>query len=102
MIDNSMRKLSFDMTKAEFVNRVRGLSPVPCAFCTSEGKNIKIFSASPAEGDCDVLPGTVVSKGELIVKVSDGLVRINELQLEGKKRMNASDFCRGRQLTVLE
>lgn len=38
MIDNETRRLDPHMTKRKFVDLVRGLSPVPCAFCSVDGK----------------------------------------------------------------
>ena len=41
--------------------------------------------------------GTVafVEKNTFYIKTGDGLLQINELQLEGKKRMHTGDFLRG-------
>ena len=96
MIDNETRRLSVNMTARDFVNRVRGLSPAPCAFCTLDGKNLKVYGARLEQGSSDAEPGTVVDGKRFVVKVADGLVRLTDIQLEGKKRMSAEDFCRGR------
>lgn len=96
MIDNETRRLDPHMTKRKFVDLVRGLSPVPCAFCSVDGKNLKVYGARVAEGDSDAEIGTVVDPKRFTVKVADGLVELTDVQLEGKKRMKAEDFCRGR------
>lgn len=102
MIDKEVRRLSFDMTAKDFVNRVKGLAPAPCAFCFMGGKNLKIYNAEVSSEKSSAENGTVISKDKLIVKVSDGSVEITELQLEGKKRMSAEDFCRGRHIDKLD
>ena len=96
MIDNETRRLDMNMSARDFVNRVRGLSPAPCAFCTLDGKNLKVYGARLEQGSSDAEPGTVVDGKRFVVKVGDGLVRLTDIQLEGKKRMAAEDFCRGR------
>ena len=82
---------------------VRGLSPYPAAWTELEhgGKNsvLKIYRAAkePA-GDAALPPvGTVLSNGKTWLKValSDGYLRLETLQLAGKKRMDAADFLRG-------
>lgn len=82
---------------------VRGLSPYPAAWTELEhgGKNsvLKIYRAAkePA-GDAALPPvGTVLSDGKTWLKValSDGYLRLETLQLAGKKRMDAADFLRG-------
>lgn len=69
----------------EIVNFVRGLSPYPGAWSTINGKTYKIFKVSTRDS-------------ELKMKTADGFVSIEELQPEGKKRINAMDFLRGYKL----
>lgn len=82
---------------------VRGLSPYPAAWTelAHGGKNtvLKIYRATkePA-GDAALPPvGTVLSDGKTWLKVAlaDGYLRLETLQLAGKKRMDAADFLRG-------
>lgn len=83
-------------------NQIRGLSPVPAAFTvlsSPEGTkfNLKVFKATEAiiedEGD----PGSIYTDGKQImaVKTLDGYLELQELQLEGKKRMEIREFLRG-------
>jgi len=75
-------------------NQMRGLSPSPAAFTTYEGKILKIFRARIAEGSLE--PGTVnAAKDSLVVGTADRPLVIEEMQLEGKKRMTAGEFLRG-------
>ncbi len=78
-------------------NLIRGLSPSPAAYTYLAGKTMKIFSAKPQPENTKVPPGTItaVSAGAISVAAVNGFVKINELQLENKKRMPASDFLRG-------
>ena len=81
---------------------IRGLSPVPAAWTTlrdAEGHEtvLKIYKASRTSDISNMAPGTViVERKSLFVVAGDGeLLRLEELQLAGKKRMKAADFLNG-------
>lgn len=110
MIRKEMGKLDFDRTAAELERLVRGMSPWPSAYCRLNKKTLKIW-------DCDVVNevdglskkeiqsfanGNIVAltRQNIYVKVSDGILRLNEIQLEGKRRMNCEEFLRGYTLNV--
>lgn len=92
-------KIDWQKSAVEIQNLVRGMSPYPAAFTTINGKILKIFSTqietSPLElneiGDVYISD----KKQNLVVKTGNGLLKINELQLEGKKRMQAHELLRG-------
>lgn len=95
-IEKADCKIDFVDTVKNIVNKVRGLCPSPAAFCIYEGKKIKIYKAQDALFDRDLVPGTVFCENDkLYVKALDGLVEIQSLQVEGKKRMDAVSFLRG-------
>ena len=76
---------------------IRGLNPWPSAYTKLNGKTLKIWDADVAEGNTKAAPGSItdVAKDALYVQTGDGILRINEIQLEGKKRMSCSAFLRG-------
>ncbi len=83
----------------EIVNLVRGLSSKPGAYTHYQGKKLKIYRAheiSPEQPGAE--PGKVLSvdpKCGLIVKSGNGAVQIDDIQMEGKKRMACCDYVRG-------
>ncbi len=89
-----------DFTKdAESIERlIRGLNPWPSAFTYLDGKVMKIWDADVVEQSG--VPGTVVSedKDSFVIATGDKALKVNELQLEGKKRMKTSDFLNGRSI----
>ncbi len=89
-----------DFTKdAESIERlIRGLNPWPSAFTYLDGKVMKIWDADVVDA-CGV-PGTVISeeKDSFVIATGSKALKVNELQLEGKKRMKASDFLNGRSI----
>jgi len=100
-------KIGWDSTCEKIHNKVRGLSPFPCAFSNliieSVGvKQVKIYKTTFKIIETDKIPGSIVreSKDALAVVASDGLVYIEELQMEGKKRMKTPEFLRGVNVSV--
>jgi methionyl-tRNA formyltransferase len=74
--------------------KIRAFNPWPGAFMTIDGRNLKIFSASVV--DLSGEPGEILrGEDELIIAASKGALSLSEVQLEGKRRMSASEFLRG-------
>ena len=80
---------------------VRGLNSWPSAYTHWNGKVMKIWRAAAEAAEtaetADVQPGTVVSveKESFAVQTGDGVLRVLEVQMPGKKRMDAGAFLRG-------
>ncbi len=82
-------------------NFVRGLSPYPAAWVVLGEKNYKIFEVSVADTvSIDGNPGSIQTdnKNYLYIKTSDGCISIEELQPEGKRKMNIKEFFRGNRI----
>lgn len=80
-------RIDFNQPAERIINFVRGLSPYPAAWCdlTIRGQkyeNVKVFRV--AKGD-----------GPIAVPCADGMVSMTELQLPGKKRMDAKSLLNG-------
>jgi methionyl-tRNA formyltransferase len=85
----------------EIRNFIRGLSPIPAAWTTLDGKQFKIFKASVSnESSTQHAPGTILSDGKKTLEIATGkgLLKLDELQPEGKKRMTVEEFLRGYKL----
>ena len=82
---------------------VRGLNPYPTAWTNIDEKTCKIYSIQPSEINNIGDAGSFISdhKRKLYVRCSDVWVSIEELQMEGKKRMKIEDFLRGNTLPNL-
>lgn len=86
-------------------NLIRGLSPYPAAWTVLNGKVCKVYRASvvPASQTEATLPGGIATdnKKYLHIRALEGWVAIEELQLEGKKRMGIEEFLRGTKIFAL-
>lgn len=77
---------------------VKAMNPWPGSFTYLDGKLLKIFEAEILDNNTDMEPGSVVNADPdfgLLVQTGDGVIKINRLQLAGKKKMSSSDFLRG-------
>ncbi|BDD03691.1 methionyl-tRNA formyltransferase [Aureibacter tunicatorum] len=79
-------------------NFIRGLSPFPVAWTILEGQSFKIFNSSKELADDDRKPGEIWTdnKSFLKVKTLDGYISLNDLQMQGKKRMKVTDLLNGK------
>ena len=94
--------IDWNAPTAQVYNLIRGLSPYPTAFTelVREGSapvQLKIFRAEMAEAPAGTAPGTVLSDGKtwLRIATADGAIELKDVQLAGKKRMEASAFLAG-------
>ena len=105
MINKSFGEIDFNLSAKRIECLIRGLNPWPSAYTHLNGKMLKIWDADVCEDEensTDNAVGTVtkVNKNSFVVKCGDGSLIINEVQLEGKKRMDAGSFLRGNGLEV--
>ena len=81
----------------------RRLLPWPSAYTHLGNKTLKVWKARvEATAIGEAKPGEVVSSDAsgIAVATGEGLFVMEEIQLEGKKRMCVSDFLRGREIPV--
>lgn len=104
MIRKNLGNMDWSRPAVELERLIRGLNPWPSAYTKIGGKTLKIWKAQVQDtaGGRDqtenaAAPGTVLqadSKG-FCVQTGQGILKIVQLQLEGKKRMDAQAFLRG-------
>ncbi|MBQ8345099.1 MAG: methionyl-tRNA formyltransferase, partial [Clostridia bacterium] len=93
----------FDTDARHVHNQIRGLSPVPLAFThTADGKLLKLLEAQIAdESEEHERPGEVLSLEDgITVACRRGSIRLLRVLPEGKGRMAAADFVRGRKVAL--
>lgn len=100
MLDKSMGNIDFSQPADVLERLIRGLNPWPSAYTYLAGKTLKIWDADVAAkaSNQDAQPGTVIETAKDYFVVACGAhtaLRINEVQMEGKKRMPAELFLRG-------
>lgn len=99
MMDKSFGLMDFTQPVEVLERKVRALNPWPSAFTHMDEKLLKIWDATVIK-DSSVKAGDygkVKTDGKtcFMVACDGGYLSVNELQLEGKKRMKVEDFLRG-------
>lgn len=83
-------------------NYIRGTSPIPLSFThLPSGSLLKVYASRVYDADKvhTAAPGTVVGlDGEILVACGKGTIALTQVIPEGKKRMPAADYIRGRKL----
>ena len=97
MISKELGDIDWNRSAVEIERLIRGLNPWPSAYTTLDGKTFKIWKAKVVSNVTDRQPGCIVNvtKDSIEVQTGDGVLALLEVQIEGKKRMEASAFLRG-------
>lgn len=110
MISKSFGEIDFTKSAVQIERLIRGLNPWPSAFTHLDGKILKIWDADvySEEEAVSVYPDSAkdisiaavgsiaaAAKDTFLIRCGEGLLKVNEVQLEGKKRMSADAFMRG-------
>jgi len=93
-------KIKWEKPLNNIYNLIRGLNPYPTAWTTliNDGEKIKvkIYNVQKEFDNHQYKPGTLIStKNEIKVAVNDGYIKIESLQLSGKRRMDSKSLLNG-------
>ena len=100
MLDKHLGNIDWNESAEKIERLIRGLTPWPSAYTTWNGKQMKIWRAEVEQASGDEMPGTIVKveKEAFFVQTKEGMLKVLELQIPGKKRMDAGAFLRGYQI----
>jgi methionyl-tRNA formyltransferase len=99
-------RINWSQTAKQIYNRMRGFTPWPGTYSSFRGQTCHLWGrpeSSVAAGS-DATPGQITSSAKEI-HVTCGeltLVRLEFVQLEGRKRISAQEFANGVRLTASE
>ncbi len=98
VLKKEMSVINWTESASVIHNLIRGMNPWPVARTFFNGKVLKIYSSSVCADTSSLAAGSVKVKGDdIFVTCGKGSVlKLSEIQLEGSKRMTASEFLRGR------
>ena len=101
-LSREMSAIDWNKSARDIFNQVRALVPWPVAFATLEGEPLKVHKASVLNESPKGNPGEVVhisQKGWTVV-CAEGALLLQDVQVQGKKRMSAFDVANGMRLTA--
>jgi methionyl-tRNA formyltransferase len=94
-LDREAGRIDWKEPAEQIERKIRAYSPWPGAFAEFDGRKLKIFGASII--DLHGKPGEILRRdNELVIGTTDRALSLTEVQLEGKRRMKAVEFLRGR------
>lgn len=99
MLEKKDGQIFWNKTARQVHDLIRGVNPWPGAYTTYKDTTIKIWASEVVDmqGEC----GKVLkSKNELIIACKEGAVKILEMQIPGKKRMDTDNVLRGFHIEV--
>lgn len=118
MIDKETMKIDFKKTGKEIVNLVRGLNPIPTAWCMiDEDRTYKVYSAEYVTeeeieqiDDIDIANyyevGQIVylndKKNIMAIRCKDGYVNLYDIKPKNSKRMLVGEYIRGNKVKTGE
>lgn len=101
MISRELCPIDWNNSAFQIHNQVRGLQTWPVAITTVNGKNLKIHKTALTDLKGNKSGQIVDNNKRLVVSCGDGnCLEILELQLEGKKRMDAKSFLAGNKIDI--
>ena len=103
MLSRALSPMDFTRPARALHDQVRGLIPWPAAVTELGGVRCKIFATSVLDETTGKAPGTVIAADKKGLKLACGegtVLRIDELQADGGKRMKSADYLRGHPVPV--
>ena len=102
-VEKTDAKIDFTRPAHELDCIIRGTTPIPGAYAYLGGKMLKINKATPTSGKGT--PGEVISldgvgTGSILIACGEGALKVTAVIPEGKGRMTAGDFIRGRKINL--
>jgi methionyl-tRNA formyltransferase len=96
-LSKEIAQINWNLPTQKVHDFIRGMSPFPCAWTMLDGKNLRIYSGHKVEGKSSLVPGEILSDGKTFIHFGciNGQYALNDIQLEGKKRMLVDEFLRG-------
>lgn len=96
-LSKEIAQINWNLPTQKVHDFIRGMSPFPCAWTMLDGKNLRIYSGHKVEGKSSLVPGEIISDGKTFIHFGciNGQYALNDIQLEGKKRMLVDEFLRG-------
>ena len=105
MLDKSLGSIDWNNSAVSIERLIRGLNSWPGAYIEWNGRVMKIWGAdvyvkAAISDSKERLPGTIakIEKDGFYVQTGEGLLKVTELQIPGKKKMEAAAFLRGYQI----
>ena len=94
-ISSEDEKIDLSKTTKKLLNWIRGLSEEPGGYVYLNGLKFKIYKAHKISDEVNAEVGTLNISKKVCLQLVDGQIELDEVQLEGKKKMDGRSFANG-------
>lgn len=96
-LDRATARVDWAAPADVVARRIRAFDPVPGAWTTLDGAEVKLFCACTVPAPREEPPGTVLAAGDvLVIAAGSGAVAVRQVQPAGRRRQPVGDWHRGR------
>ena len=97
-------QINWQQSAQAIVRQVHAFNPWPVTQTQWNDKTFRIWSASAHDIKSPAIPGEIVevSRQGIDVATADGILRLTEIQIPGKRAMSAADFLNANTLSIGE
>ncbi|MBB6175847.1 methionyl-tRNA formyltransferase [Anoxybacillus tengchongensis] len=102
-IKPEQERIDWTKTGEDIYNHIRGMNPWPVAYTTYGDERWKIWWGEKVQSSSQAQPGTIVAveqDGIIVATGNETAIKITELQPAGKRKMSATDFLRGKTISI--
>ena len=101
-ISKKMYQIKWQDSAEKNFNKIRAFSPFPGAYSYFQNKRIKIFKAIVLSGSVNKIDNAIITikKNRVIVNCADKRLELLVVQTEGKSKMDANEWARGRNINT--
>ena len=89
--------IDFENSAEDVHNKIRGLNPFPGGYALLDGKRVKFYRCRIERVNNNSTPGEIykVDKSGIYIKTSTDSVVVEEIQIEGKRKMTVEELLNG-------
>jgi methionyl-tRNA formyltransferase len=93
-LDKQEARIDWSQSALQIDRQVRAFNPWPVAHCLYGDQVMRVWNSELVSGEGSSTPGAVVATGKtgFDVATGDGVLRITQLQMPGKRAMLAGEF----------
>ena len=101
LLKKELGRIQWSLSAEQIYNRMRGFAPWPGAYTAFRGQTCHLWGQPVSNRIADALPETLLHEnGEWQIACGDATVlRLEHVQLEGRRRISAAEFANGARLT---